>query len=481
MEIFNLLNGSVGIHFFGQTFDVSLNWIGELIKNLIVGVGSVGVGIILFSLILKLIVLPFDVYQRVTMSKQNLKMAENKERMEKLQKQYANDKQMYNQKVTEIYKESGMSVCSSCLPMILSMVIFFVAIGAFNTYSQYSNIENYNVMVKAYNEKMEEYAVEEEYASYQLVTRMEKNAQGVDEEVSYIQVSQTGKEIYFEVKYTGTADVSTEEARKQYVEDYTGDRAYYIRKADIRAEAKTYVSEKRTEHELANVGVDNAPAFDEDVAIRNYYIEQGQNAVVDAYDEQVSKNTGFLWIKNIWVTDASYEHPVLSYSKFTASLAKEKFKVEGEKVSLSDITKYTNAYQDDAYNQITGKLDKQKSAPNGYFVLILLSIGTILLQQFVTMRTQKDQQKYSSVDGQGAGQQKMMLIMMTGMFAIFSFLYSSAFSIYMITSNILALVSTLIINWAVAYNARKKEERALQEKYNKRFPRLVNDDKKKKK
>ena len=60
MEIFNLLNGSVGIHFFGQTFDVSLNWIGELIKNLIVGVGSVGVGIILFSLILKLIVLPLD-------------------------------------------------------------------------------------------------------------------------------------------------------------------------------------------------------------------------------------------------------------------------------------------------------------------------------------------------------------------------------------------------------------------------------------
>ena len=476
MEFINLLNGSVGIHFFGETFDVSLNWIGVLIKNLILGIGSVGVGIILFSLILKVIVLPFDVYQRVTMSKQNLKMAENKERMEKLQKQYANDKETYNKKVTEMYKESGMSVCSSCLPMILSMVIFFVAIGAFNSYSQYSNIENYNVMVNAYNAKMEEYAVEEENATYTLITRTEKNAQGADEEVSYIQVTQADKEIYFEVKYTGT-----ETDYQKYVAEYTGERAYYIDKAKIRTEAQAYVSEKRTEHELANVGVDNAPAFDEDLAVKNYYIEQGQDAVVGVYKDKVTKNTGFLWIKNIWVTDAAYEHPVLSYKKFTASLTKENFKVGDKTVKVSDIAQYTNAYQDYAYNQITGKLDTQKSAPNGYFVLILLSIGTILLQQFVTMRLQKDQQKYSSVDGQGAGQQKMMLIMMTGMFAIFSFMYSSAFSIYMITSNVLSLGSSLVINWVVATKAKKKEERALQEKYDRRLPRQPKDDKKNKK
>ena len=76
MEFLNQLNDAVGIHRFGQTFDVSLDWVGELIKGLITGVGSVGLGIIVFSLILKLIVLPFDIYQRVAMRKQNLKMAE---------------------------------------------------------------------------------------------------------------------------------------------------------------------------------------------------------------------------------------------------------------------------------------------------------------------------------------------------------------------------------------------------------------------
>ncbi|MBR2023582.1 MAG: YidC/Oxa1 family membrane protein insertase [Clostridia bacterium] len=481
MELFNLLNGSVGIHLFGQTFDVSLNWIGELIKGLIKGVGSVGLGIIVFSLILKVIVLPFDIYQRIAMRKQNLKMAENKDRMEKLQKQYANDKQMYNQKVMEMYKESGINMFSSCLPMILSMIIFFVAIGAFNSYSQYSNIENYNIMVDAYNAKMTEYAVDvsDENTNFTLQTRTEKNAQGVDEEVYYIQVSQTAKVIYFEVKYTGEiADMAT---YKAYVDDYKGEKAYYIDKAKLDDTVKAYVEEKRTAHNNANAESGATTPFDEDLAIKTYFIEQGQDAVVSAYKKDVTKNTSFLWIKNIWVTDAVYKHPVLPYGEFSSSMARESFKVDGKKVKLSDVAEYTNAYQEYAYDQITGKLDSQKSAPNGYFILIALSIGSILLQQFVSMRSQKEQQKYSSVDGQSGSQQKMMLIMMTGMFAIFSFLYSSAFTIYMVTSNLTSLASTLIINKAVDSSARKKEERALQEKYNKRFPRQQQDDKKKKK
>ena len=64
MELFNLLE--MGIPVFGTTYDVSLNWIGNLIRLLCGAVGVVGVGIILFSLILKLITLPFDIYQRIS-------------------------------------------------------------------------------------------------------------------------------------------------------------------------------------------------------------------------------------------------------------------------------------------------------------------------------------------------------------------------------------------------------------------------------
>ena len=72
MGILNLLEKTIPV--FGQTYDVSLNWIAQLIRWLITSVGIVGVGIILFSLCLKLVVLPFDIYQRISMRKQNQKM-----------------------------------------------------------------------------------------------------------------------------------------------------------------------------------------------------------------------------------------------------------------------------------------------------------------------------------------------------------------------------------------------------------------------
>jgi membrane protein insertase Oxa1/YidC/SpoIIIJ len=158
------------------------------------------------------------------------------------------------------------------------------------------------------------------------------------------------------------------------------------------------------------------------------------------------------------MTDASYKHPVNDYTTFETEAKRENFRVGEDKVKYSDIGKTgTLVYTEDAYNLITAKLTEPKTAANGYYVLIALSIATILLQQFVSMRSQKEQQKYSTVDGQGASQQKMMLIMMTGMFAIFSFMYSAAFSIYMITSNIFSLLSTLIINKLVDSKMAKQE------------------------
>jgi membrane protein insertase Oxa1/YidC/SpoIIIJ len=114
-------------------------------------------------------------------------------------------------------------------------------------------------------------------------------------------------------------------------------------------------------------------------------------------------------------------------------------------------------------------LDVQKTAPNGYYVLILLSIGTILLQQFVSMRSQKAQNKYSTVDGQGASQQKMMMFMMTAMFAFFSFMYSGAFSIYLVVSNVFSLASTLIINKVVDGIMEKKSLQETITKYDNRM------------
>ena len=435
MELFNILDAAIPV--FGKIHNISLNWIGQLIRLLLAGVGVVGVGIILFSLILKLVVLPFDVYQRIAMRKQNQKMKEQQERMEKLQKQYANDKEKYNQKLMEMYKENGISMFSSCLPMILSMVIFFVAIGAFNTYSQYSSVDNYNTLVQAYNEEIYNYCPDLDTADISFTEDGKIVVKGnAEDKDAYI---------YYTLVNNGFTAETNKEDVKKYIVD-TPARTYLPDEAKITADAEF----------VAAYEASGAESY------VDYFKGNAQTAVVKAYEEKVTKKTSFLWIKNIWVTDASYKNPVTEYKDFETGLTRYKFEVETadgvEKVSYSDIGKYTGlqVYSEDAYKIVTEKLDVQKNQANGYFVLILLSIGTILLQQFVAMRSQKEQQKYSSVDGQGAANQKTMMIMMTAMFAFFSFMYSSAFSIYMITSNIFSMISTLIINYFVDRSLNKK-------------------------
>ena len=447
MELTQLLTS---IPVYGNTFDVSINWIGRIIKWLCEIGAGVGVGIILFSLVLKMITLPFDVYQRISMRKQNFQMKANQEKMERLQKQYANDKEKYNQKLMEMYKENGISMMSSCLPMILSLIIFIVAINAFNAFAQYSNIQNYNSMVNAYNQSIERYCpdlTEENVTETADANGFKYTLKGDDADDYF----------YFEAVSQTAVPVGS---RVSFFENSV-DKVYLIDVEKVKASALwtggtiqvTDKTEGATEAEKqAN-------------AIRAYFIEEGQKAVADVYQSDVKENTKFLWIKNIWVTDASYKAPVLSYKDFEAEAKREDFKVGDSEVEYSSISQYTNAYSESAYDLVTAKLDQQKSASNGYYVLIVLSIGTILLQQFVTMRSQKEQQKYSTVDGQGAGQQKMMMIIMTGMFAIFSFMYSSAFSIYLTVSNVFSMLSTFVINKFVDKKMSKKEQELEQARY----------------
>ncbi len=463
MEIFNVLATSVTVY--GDVFDVHLNWIGNIIKAL-AGIGGVGLGIILFSLILKLITLPFDIYQRIAMRKQNIKMRENQAKMEKLQKQYANNKEMYNQKVMEMYRESGFSMFSACLPMILSMVIFFVAIGQFNAYAQYSNIENYNTMVRAYNDQIEYYCPELTTENFNGLVSVENGVITVKDN------GENDKCVYYTLPY----DESYEADKLGYIKSvsaYSADekvKKYFVdeEKAIGVQEIKDFVDGQMFVDGQTATGVSISDA------LQAFFRDKAQTNVKEVYDSKVAGDTGFLWIKNIWVTDASYKSPMLEYKQFSQEVSREKFSVDGVKKSFDSINEDTNAYQSDNYNTITAKLDYAKNQANGYFILILLSIGTILLQQVVMMRSQKEQQKYSTVDGQGASQQKMTMIIMTAMFAIFSFMYSSAFSIYMIVSNVFSMASTLIINKAVDAVAEKKEAEALRAKYtNIRSPKAI--------
>ena len=416
---------------------VKLDWIARIIRAIIEGVGSVGVGIILFSLALKAIVLPFDIYQRVSMTKQNAKMKENQAKMEKLQKQYANDKAAYNQKLMEMYKENGISMFSSCLPAILSIVIFIVAINSFNAYSRYAMVNNYNDLVEAYRGEIFTHTAE---------IKEENIVTGNYKDGSYEIATDGNGEYYLVIDSDNHHFVTMAAAREK---ENGAFREYASLEEKI-----SYIKNKEKEFfvDADKYNASNSAAFSADECA-NAIKKSAQDRVKNEYEKNVSGGMKFLWIKNIWETDATFKHPMQSYGDFKSSA----FTSSG--CGKADDSTIFTPYTETDYETVTLELKDYKSKANGYYILIALSIGTILLQQFITMRSQKEQQKFSSADGTGAANQKMMMVVMTVMFAIFSFMYSSAFSIYMITSNIVSLIMTLVINKVVAVVMTKQEEK----------------------
>ena len=127
------------------------NFIVDIMVWLVSITSSITVGVVLFTLILKLITLPFDFVSRASMRRNSVKMEEMRPELEKLQKQYADNKELYNQKMMALYKKNGYSMFGACLPTILTLVIFIVALNGFTAYSQFKIRENFYAMTQSYN------------------------------------------------------------------------------------------------------------------------------------------------------------------------------------------------------------------------------------------------------------------------------------------------------------------------------------------
>lgn len=95
-----------------------LGWIMKFMYNFIHDYGLV---LILFTLLTRLITFPLNVKQQ----KSSAKMALFQPKLQKLQKQYGKDKQRYQEEMMKLYEEEGYNPMSSCLPMLVQMVILF--------------------------------------------------------------------------------------------------------------------------------------------------------------------------------------------------------------------------------------------------------------------------------------------------------------------------------------------------------------------
>lgn len=93
-----------------------LGWIIEQIYNL---VANYGLSIIIFTILIKLILLPLNIRSQKAMKKQQ----KIQPILQELQTKYANDKEKLQKEMAKLYKENNVSLTGGCLPMLLQFPI----------------------------------------------------------------------------------------------------------------------------------------------------------------------------------------------------------------------------------------------------------------------------------------------------------------------------------------------------------------------
>ena len=434
MNISDLL--SVIVPFMGDLGSISAKyqWILNVITWFINLVADVGVGIMLFTLALKLITLPLDIFSRASMKKNALKMEMMRGDLEKLQKQYANNKQLYQQKMMALYKKNGYSAFSACLPTIVTLVFFFIVIGAFNSYSKQTDFQVFKDMGSAYDAR--------------LTQTIENNGNSVvysEKDECYLinldfVLNEKGYRNYFNVIENMSA---TDENRYILRSNLTPEEVEFVKTyLDIKDENFTLNDDNRKANSV-NFVKKVAEKYEEE-----YILKDARKAAAETYEKNRSKSVVFPWVKNLWVVDSPFKPAIPTYTDLSTTL----YGKSGNP-----------AFTEEKYNELTADLGKYKQTGfgkgNGLYILVALSILTMLASTLIMNKTQKTQMELSTVDGangQAAMQQKMMTWMMPVMFGIFAFIYSAGFSIYMVTSSVLSTAFTLLINFCVEKSFKNK-------------------------
>jgi len=112
-----------------------MGWLLSLLYDVI---GNYGIAIIIFTVVVKTALYPLYIKQTKSMAA----MSTVQPKMQEIQRKYANDQQMLNQKLAELYKEEHFNPMGGCLPMLIQMPIIMGLFALLRNPMQYITDEN---------------------------------------------------------------------------------------------------------------------------------------------------------------------------------------------------------------------------------------------------------------------------------------------------------------------------------------------------
>lgn len=164
------------IAFFARIFGFVLNFIYEIIQNY-------GLAIIIFSILIKVVMIPISIKQQKTMKKSTKIQAKMKE----LQVKYKNNPEKLNQETLELYKTENMSPFSGCLSAIVQIILLFAVFYLVRSPLTYMKKVDESVISK-YTKIMNEYDLSKNsaYPEIDLIKELDnirnlKNSENIEE------------------------------------------------------------------------------------------------------------------------------------------------------------------------------------------------------------------------------------------------------------------------------------------------------------
>ncbi len=179
MEMLNSINMLLSSNVWATIINLFAKWI-----------VNYGWTIIIFTIVLKLILSPLDIFQRYSSSKQQRVMAYMQPEINAVQEKYAGNQERINAETQKIYKKYNKGLGGSCVimlvTMIVSMVIFFTLYSSIRSYGSEKLYESYYELDTTYisatvdyntltaEEQSELGLTEEEYALQQVQAKYEE-------------------------------------------------------------------------------------------------------------------------------------------------------------------------------------------------------------------------------------------------------------------------------------------------------------------
>jgi YidC/Oxa1 family membrane protein insertase len=224
-------------------------------------VGSYAWTIILFTVALKLVLLPMDFLQRYFTNKSSRAQAKLQPQLEKLKKQYGQNQNLLYQKQNELYQKNGTGMKSSCLVMVIYMAL---TLTIFITL----------------------------WSSMQSIAAFKIKAQ------------------YQELQTTYYTSYNTD-----YLEDYLGIDLVEYENAEDKVE---FVANKETAKATSLVDTDDITTEEATSAVASFKADCVSTAETLVFNEYDSIKDSWLWIKNIWRSDKLTVNAILTYSDYSA-------------------------------------------------------------------------------------------------------------------------------------------------------------------